>query len=109
MRFKRDPLTIKLNNCFFCVENKDIHTNDAVKGAVKRRQLKDFQFQSFCNTTLQNLRSHWLFKENGIVFADNFNIIPIERSLSCDVVLGGNTVVSTHDSQGNYNKRYNDV
>jgi hypothetical protein len=50
------------------VENKDIHTNDNVKGAVKRRQLKDFQFQAFCNTTLQNLRAHWLFKENGILF-----------------------------------------
>jgi hypothetical protein len=109
LRFKRDPLTIKLHNCFYCVENKDLHTNDSVKGAVKRRQLKDFQFQAFCNSTLQNLKNHWLFRENGIVFADNFNIIDIERSLSADVMLGGGTVISTHDAHGNYDRKYNDA
>ena len=109
MRFKRDPLVIRLKNCYFCVENKDIHGNDAVKGAVKRRQLKDFQFQAFCNQTLQTLRNHWLFRENGIHFADNYNVIDVERSLSCEVLLGGQTMISTHDANGLYDKRYNDA
>jgi len=100
---------IRLQNCYFSVENKDIHNNESVKGAVKRRQLKDFQFQAFCNSTLQTMRAHWLFRENGINFADNFNIINIERSLSCDIVLGGQTVVSTHDQNGRYDNRYNDT
>jgi hypothetical protein len=54
------------------------------------------------------LRNHWLFKENGINFADNYNIIDIERSLSCNVILGGQTMISTHDNNGQYDKRYND-
>lgn len=108
MRFKRDPLVVRLQNCYFCVENKDIHNNDNVKGAVKRRQLKDFQFQAFCNQTLQTLRAHWLFRENGINFAENYNIIDVERSLSAEVILGGQTIISTHDSNGVYDKRYND-
>jgi hypothetical protein len=108
MRFKRDPIMVRLKNLFFCVENKDIHNNDSVKGAVKRRQLKDFQFQAFCNQTLQTLRNHWLFRENGINFADNFNIIDVERSLSAEIILGGNTMISTHDMNGNYDKKYND-
>jgi len=70
MRFKRDPLELRLSSCFFMVENKDIHSSDAVIQAVKRKQLKDFQFFQFCNTTLQNLRNHWMFRENGIVFGE---------------------------------------
>lgn len=90
------------------VENKDIHGNDAVVGAVKRKQLKDFQFHQFCNRTLSDLRTHWIFKENGIVFESTFNLIPIERSLTAEVQLGGNATVSTHDLHGAYDKAYND-
>jgi hypothetical protein len=55
------------------------------------------------------LRTHWLFRENGINIADNFNIIDIERSLSCDIVLGGGQVISTHDARGVYDRKYNDA
>jgi len=71
MRFKRDPILVKLNNVFFCCENKDIHGNESVKKAIKFKQLKDFQFHQFCNDTLQKLANHWLFKENGIKFENN--------------------------------------
>jgi len=82
------------------VENKDIHGSDLVIKAIKQKQLKDFQFFSFCNNSLQNLRNHWVFRENGIEFQDSFNLIPIERSLSCEVQLGQGTVVSTHGQDG---------
>lgn len=91
---------VRLQNVQFCCDNKDIHGNDAVKKAVKFKQLKDFQFQQFCNDTLQKISTHWLFKENGINFEKNFNIINIERSLGATVQLGGGKMVSTHDSQG---------
>jgi len=100
MRFKRDPLNLRLSSLSFMVENKDLHQLDSVKQATKRKQLKDFQFHTFCNSTLQRLRDHWIFKENGIVFSENFNLIPIERSLSCQVQLGQGTVVSTHNEHG---------
>mmetsp|Transcript_16406 Transcript_16406/g.13451 ORF Transcript_16406/g.13451 Transcript_16406/m.13451 type:complete len:505 (-) Transcript_16406:439-1953(-) len=109
MRFKRDPLVIRMHNVFFTVENNDIHGNEPVKAAVKRRQMKDFQFQAFCNKTLQDLRNHWIFRENGIVFADNFNIIDIHRSLNAEVELGNRTLVSTHDQDGFYDRNYNNV
>lgn len=84
------------------MDNTDTHSSDAVKMAVKRRQMKDFQFQNFCNLTLKNLRNHWMFVENGIVFAPDYNLIAIERQLNCTIQLGENHTVSTHDN----NKRY---
>jgi len=41
-----------------------------------------------------------MFKENGILFSDSFNLVPIERSLSCEVQLGQGTIVSTHGQDG---------
>jgi len=41
-----------------------------------------------------------MFKENGISFSDSFNLVPIERSLSCEVQLGQGTIVSTHGQDG---------
>lgn len=101
MRFKRDPVMVRLQNIYFCCDNKDIHGNDQVKKAVKFKQLKDFQFQQFCNETLQGIANHWLFKENGIIFEHNYNIIDIDRSLGAKVELRNNKIVSTHDVNNN--------
>jgi len=88
------------------VDNKDIHGSDAVKQTTKRKQMKDAQFQNFCNSTLQQIRNNWIFKENGIIFAENFNLIPIERSLNCKIELSKNNIVNTHDSNNNYDRNY---
>lgn len=51
------------------------------------------------------MREHWLFHENGIVFADHFNLIPIERSLRCQLQLNG-VDFDTHKDD-TYDRNYN--
>lgn len=64
---------------------------------VKRKQMKDFEFYDFCNNVLSTIRNHWLFAENGISFEETFNIINIAKHLGCEIELGGNTHLNTHD------------